>query len=79
MPYIVKLKSLPMDQYLCSGLDIYICEEPNLCDSMALVHSRISRVIFKYPNTQSGCIKSAMRLQFIRSLNHHYRVYSPET
>ena len=39
--------SLPDNFYLCSGLDLYLIEEPDLLSSFALVHSRIRRVFYR--------------------------------
>ena len=41
--------SIPENFYLCSGLDLFVSQEPNAFTAMALVHSRIRRVYFKAP------------------------------
>eukprot|EP00547_Thalassionema_nitzschioides_P017342 CAMPEP_0194250270 /NCGR_PEP_ID=MMETSP0158-20130606/22574_1 /TAXON_ID=33649 /ORGANISM="Thalassionema nitzschioides, Strain L26-B" /LENGTH=277 /DNA_ID=CAMNT_0038987009 /DNA_START=139 /DNA_END=969 /DNA_ORIENTATION=- len=41
-------------QYLCTGYDMYLRNEPNVYEAMALVHSRIRRVVFEYPNSTEG-------------------------
>jgi tRNA(Arg) A34 adenosine deaminase TadA len=72
-------KSLPESHYLCSGLDLYLRDEPDLLSSMALVHSRIRRVFFMFPkenHENPGALLTAYHLHLLPSLNHHYRVFS---
>lgn len=67
---------MPPNAYLCSGLDIYLSEEPDLMSSMALVHSRIRRVFYKRDNPAYGALYSGRgHIHCLRSLNHHYRVF----
>lgn len=66
---------LPQDQYLCTRLDLYLSFEPELMSSMALVHSRIRRVVYIDSNTSSGCLGSRFNLISVKSINHHYSVY----
>jgi len=42
---------------------------------MALVHSRLRRVVYCVPNERWGALGGAFRLHGQRSLNHHYQVY----
>lgn len=42
---------------------------------MALVHQRIRRIFFAFPNPNAGALGSVYRLQGERSLNHHYAVF----
>lgn len=42
---------------------------------MALVHQRIRRIFFAFPNPNAGALGSVHRLQGERSLNHHYAVF----
>lgn len=42
---------------------------------MALVHQRIRRIFFAFPNPFAGALGSVFRLQGEKSLNHHYAVY----
>ena len=49
---------------------------------MALVHQRIKRIFYAFPNLNAGALGSLHRLQGEKSLNHHYavfRVFLPET
>ena len=43
--------------------------------SMALVHARLSRVVYCQSDTQHGALGGKLRLHAERSLNHHYMVY----
>jgi tRNA-specific adenosine deaminase 3 len=47
--------------------------------SMALVHSRVSRVFFAEPSPTNGGLYSVGRLQNITSLNHSFQVYKVDT
>lgn len=42
---------------------------------MAIVHQRIRRVFYAYPNENDGALGSVHRLQGEKSLNHHYAVF----
>jgi len=61
--------------YLLTGYDVYLTQEPCLMCSMALVHSRVSRVFFMEPSPQKGGLYSLCRLQNVRSLNHSFEVF----
>ncbi|KAF4382746.1 hypothetical protein F8388_015574 [Cannabis sativa] len=62
--------------YLCTGYDIYLVWEHVLCKcAMALVHQRIRRIFYAFPNPNAGALGSVHRLQGERSLNHHYAVF----
>ncbi|KAI3469576.1 hypothetical protein Pfo_026239 [Paulownia fortunei] len=61
--------------YLCTGYDIYFVWEPCIMCSMAIVHQRIRRVFYAFPNPSNGALGSVHRLQGERSLNHHYAVF----
>ncbi|PIA53542.1 hypothetical protein AQUCO_00900252v1 [Aquilegia coerulea] len=61
--------------YLCTGFDIYLVWEPCAMCAMALVHQRIRRIFFAFPNPNFGALGSVQRLQGERSLNHHYAVF----
>jgi tRNA-specific adenosine deaminase 3 len=65
--------------YLCTGYDAFMAREPCIMCAMALVHSRLKRVIFAAPDDKNGALTGpggARRLHGVRSLNHHYSVYS---
>lgn len=61
--------------YLCTGFDCYVVREPCVMCAMALVHSRLRRVIYALPDARGGALGGALRLHSQRSLNHHYHVY----
>ncbi|GMI04820.1 hypothetical protein TrLO_g15102 [Triparma laevis f. longispina] len=66
-------------QYLCTGLDCYCRVEPDFYEAMALLHSRISRIIFKQPNSKSGglggCGGLERGIHSLKDTNHHFRVF----
>jgi hypothetical protein len=66
---------IPEDQYLCTGLDLYVTYEPDLMTCMALVHSRIRRVYFREVDPEHGALSSHYSFHSLRALNHHYRVF----
>lgn len=43
--------------------------------SMALVHSRIRRVLIGSPRKDGALISGEHHLHALRALNHHYRVF----
>ncbi|CAN1855240.1 tRNA-specific adenosine deaminase TAD3 [Linum perenne] len=61
--------------YLCTGYDIYLVWEPCPMCAMALVHQRIRRIFYAFPNPNAGALGSVHRLQGEKSLNHHYAVF----
>ncbi|VFQ70691.1 unnamed protein product [Cuscuta campestris] len=61
--------------YLCTGYDIYLVWEPCVMCAMALVHQRVKRIFYAFPNPDCGALGSVHRLQGERSLNHHYAVF----
>ena len=68
-------RGLPEDQYLCTGLDLYVAHEPDLMIGMALVHSRIRRVYYCHPCPRLGALGTRHHIHSLRALNHRYRVY----
>ena len=61
-------------QHLCTGLDIFVYQEPCLMCAAALVHSRMARVFFVEPSS-NGAVKTSIKLQHLNGINHRYRVY----
>ncbi|EOD30528.1 hypothetical protein EMIHUDRAFT_456525 [Emiliania huxleyi CCMP1516] len=61
------------DQYLCNGCDVFVTVEPCPMCAMALVHSRIRRLVYALPAPGGAC-GSAYRVHTIPSINHHYQV-----
>lgn len=65
-------------QYLCTGLDVYTTAEPSVFDAMALVHSRIRRVIFFADNASQEPYVKGLTEQFVHRLpgtNHKFRAF----
>ena len=69
------LVALPRDQYLCTGLELFLAAEPDLASSMALVHSRIASVVYAEGNSGDGGLGSRYDLHTLRSINHRFRVF----
>ncbi len=61
--------------YLCTGYEAFLLHEPCVMCAMALVHSRLRRVIYCVPDAQHGALGGAFKLHSQRSLNHHYAVW----
>ncbi|OII74018.1 uncharacterized protein cubi_02820 [Cryptosporidium ubiquitum] len=63
------------DQYLCTNGIVYLSHEPCISCSMALVHSRVSKVFYMYKDKERGFLGSNHKLHCVSELNHHYRVF----
>ena len=61
--------------YLGTDLELYSTVEPCIMCSMALLHSRISRLFFQKHNPLSGGLSSVFKLHTEEGLNHHFEVY----
>lgn len=65
-------------QYLCTGYDMYLKTEPNVFEAMALVHSRIRRVVFGRINKTDGGVGGTGEGSAVHCLpgtNHSYRAF----
>lgn len=53
------------------GIIIFL---PDRC-AMALVHSRVRRVVYGVRDPERGCLGSLMMLHTLPALNHNYRAF----
>lgn len=65
----------PVDTYLCTGLDVYLSHEPCTMCAMALLHSRVRRVLYAAPDADRGALGSTRRIHCHAKLNHHFQVF----
>jgi tRNA-specific adenosine deaminase 3 len=61
--------------YLCTGFDCYVVREPCAMCAMALVHSRIRRLVFMEKDAHGGAVGGIFRLHGQTALNHHFDVF----
>jgi tRNA-specific adenosine deaminase 3 len=65
----------PSQLYLCTGLNVFVQREPCVMCAMALVHSRVRRVVFAECNRlQVGGLTCA-QIHTERALNHRYEAF----
>ena len=60
--------------HLCVACEIYVTHEPCAMCAMALVHSRVRRLIYALPAAGGGALGSRYFLHTEPSLNHHFTV-----
>jgi tRNA-specific adenosine deaminase 3 len=58
--------------YLCTGFDCFMLKEPCAMCAMALLHSRVARVVYCQADPADGVLGGSLRMHAERSLNHHY-------
>ncbi|KIZ03932.1 hypothetical protein MNEG_4032 [Monoraphidium neglectum] len=75
LPTPVPITSWANKPYLCNTYDAFLLREPCAMCGMALVHSRLARVVYCEADGRHGALGGAFRLQANRSLNHHYDVF----
>ncbi|KAL6756902.1 hypothetical protein V8C86DRAFT_2637170 [Haematococcus lacustris] len=68
-------EAVGLKPYLCTGLDCFVLQEPCAMCAMALVHSRLARVVYSVQDPVAGALGGCRHLMAERSLNHHYKVY----
>lgn len=61
--------------YLCTGYYLYSTCEPCVMCAMALIHSRIKRVIYGSQSTNGG-LGTLCKIHTVKDLNHHYEVFA---
>eukprot|EP00933_Yihiella_yeosuensis_P001399 TRINITY_DN10227_c0_g1_i1.p1 TRINITY_DN10227_c0_g1~~TRINITY_DN10227_c0_g1_i1.p1 ORF type:complete len:157 (-),score=34.36 TRINITY_DN10227_c0_g1_i1:27-497(-) len=62
------------EEYLCQDCEVVTTHEPCVMCAMALVHSRVRRVIFREADPEFGGLGGAISLHTCTSLNHQFRV-----
>lgn len=62
------------DDYLCCNCEAVTTHEPCLMCAMALVHSRVRLVVYRYPDEGFGGFGGKLSLHTCASLNHQVRV-----
>ena len=75
----IERSSISSSQYLCTGYDVYGVAEPTVFEAMALVHSRIRRLVFgcrRQESKGSGIVDA--RVHALPGTNHHFRAFTPE-
>jgi tRNA-specific adenosine deaminase 3 len=60
--------------HLCVGVDVYMTLEPCAMCAMAMVHSRVRRLVYALPADAHGALGSRHELHVKRPLNHHFQV-----
>lgn len=64
------------DAYLCTGYWIVMVSEPCAMCSMALLHSRVTKVIYGTADQRNGVLGSKALMHTLPGLNHRYEVWS---
>jgi hypothetical protein len=72
--HVARFPALPRLTLLCTGG--WQVGEPCVMCAMALVHSRVRRVVFAKQDEKGGALGSRWALQSQAGLNHHYTVYT---
>jgi tRNA-specific adenosine deaminase 3 len=62
------------DQYFCEGLYVFTRDETCPMCTMALVHSRISRLYF-LSSSSNGALKTKLKINNYENLNHEFLIF----
>jgi tRNA(adenine34) deaminase len=63
-----------LQNYRLPGCELFVTLEPCAMCAMALMHARLSRVVFGAPDSKTGAAGSVVDLFASRQLNHHTEV-----
>ena len=63
------------EAYLCTDCVAFVTAEPNVMCAMALLHSRVSAVIFRGRDSEFGGVGGAVDIHYDPRLNHTYRAF----
>lgn len=63
------------NEYLWTGLDVYLSHEPCLMCTMALLHTRAKRVYFVHHSERTGALESISKFHTLSNINHRFEVF----
>ena len=66
------------DYYIGTNMHVYLSHEPCVMCSMALLHSRVARVVYAQPNAQGG-LGTLYKIHAVKDMNHKFLVYKLKT
>ena len=65
----------PTEAYLCTGMDVYMTDEPCVMCAMALLHSRVRRAVYRRRDSEMGGLGSVESVHALSSTNHRFRAW----
>ncbi|CAB3401297.1 unnamed protein product [Caenorhabditis bovis] len=79
-PVMEMVRNLPKreanaDNYLGTGCDIFLKNEPCAMCAMALVHFRVKRIFFNSKSSNGVLSSGGWQLHLEPAINHHYQVF----
>lgn len=72
---INQINEITKEDYICTGYNIFLTDEPCIMCSMALLHSRIHRIFYIKPNTLKGGVNSTLKIHTLPGVNHRFEVF----